>query len=43
MIKKIFLTAALISATVLKSNACTNFIVAKGASTDGSVMVTYND
>jgi len=42
MIKKIFLTAALISATVLKSTACTNFIVSKGASTDGSVMVTYN-
>ena len=38
--KRIFLTLALLAGTV-SAFACTNFIVTKGASTDGSVMVTY--
>ena len=38
--KKIVLTLALLAATAT-ALACTNFIVTKGASTDGSVMVTY--
>ena len=44
MIKKIFLLSTLLSTIVLYNNtcACTNFIVTKGASADGSVMVTYS-
>lgn len=38
---KAFFTAALLTMATAAS-ACTNFIVAKGASTDGSVMCTYN-
>ena len=38
--KRLFLTLALIAGTA-SALACTNFIVTKGASTDGSVMVTY--
>ena len=38
--KRIFLALALIAGTA-PALACTNFIVTKGASTDGSVMVTY--
>ncbi|MCH5332133.1 MAG: C69 family dipeptidase [Alistipes sp.] len=38
--KRIFLTLIMISAA-WSSLACTNFIVTKGASTDGSVMVSY--
>ena len=38
--KKLILTLALALGAVT-SYACTNFIVTKGASTDGSVMVTY--
>ncbi len=41
---KILRPAALFLAALLlagKSDACTNFIVTRGASTDGSVMVTY--
>ena len=38
--KKLFLSFALMAAT--NAMACTNFIVAKGASTDGSVICTYN-
>ena len=41
MKKRITLAVALILATFGITNACTNFIVAKGASTDGSTMVTY--
>ena len=41
MKKRITLAVALILATFGISNACTNFIVAKGASVDGSTMVTY--
>ncbi len=33
--------AAMIMANALPSSACTNFIVTRGASTDGSVMVSY--
>ncbi|RRD00849.1 dipeptidase [Prevotella sp. OH937_COT-195] len=40
MKKTFFLLAALCSASI--SMACTNFIVGKGASTDGSVICTYN-
>ena len=39
--KRTFLSILLLSIG-LASYACTNFIVAKGASTDGSVMCTYN-
>ena len=38
--KKLILTLAL-ALGAITSYACTNFIVTKGASTDGSVMVTY--
>ena len=38
--KRLVLTFALLAATAT-ALACTNFIVTKGASTDGSVMVTY--
>ena len=40
-ILKAFFTAALLTMATAAA-ACTNFIVAKGASTDGSVMCTYN-
>ena len=40
--KKIFLTAALVVAAVAQSLACTNMIVGKGASKDGSVIVSYS-
>lgn len=40
-ILKAFFTAAFLTMATA-STACTNFIVAKGASTDGSVMCTYN-
>lgn len=42
--KRIFYTICLIALTAIseKAAACTNFIVGKDASTDGSVMVTYN-
>ncbi len=40
--KRLFLAlTALLLATSHDSDACTNFIVTKGASTDGSVMVSY--
>ena len=38
--KRVLLTFALLAGTAT-AFACTNFIVTKGASTDGSVMVTY--
>ena len=38
--KRLLLTLALLAGTAT-ALACTNFIVTKGASTDGSVMVTY--
>lgn len=37
-----FLIPALWLGSATDANACTNFIVTKGASTDGSVMITYN-
>jgi len=41
--KKIFVTFVVLLATLCQNaGACTNFIVGKNASTDGSVMVTYN-
>lgn len=40
-ILKAFFTAAFLTMATAAA-ACTNFIVAKGASTDGSVMCTYN-
>ena len=39
--KKLLATLAFIAAGAISGYACTNFIVTKGASTDGSVMVTY--
>ena len=42
--KKLFTMLALAGAmlgSVLNADACTNFIVTRGASTDGSNMVTY--
>jgi len=42
--KKLVISAALlaaVSATAYRADACTNFIVTKGASTDGSAMVSY--
>ena len=41
MKKIILLTLALSLLGISRSGACTNFIVTKGASTDGSIMVTY--
>jgi dipeptidase len=42
MIKKIFgLVAVALLVLSVNSFACTNFIVTKGASTDGSVLVSY--
>ena len=41
MIKKIGLLTAVLALTAY-ANACTNFIVAKGASKDGSVICSYN-
>ncbi|OQX97947.1 MAG: dipeptidase, partial [Bacteroidetes bacterium 4572_117] len=45
MIKKNFLYLLLSASIILlpmgKINACTNFLVTKGASTDGSTMITY--
>ena len=42
MIKKLFLTGLILFFILLsiKNYACTNFIVTKGASVDGSVMVS---
>jgi len=42
--KKLILSAVLIfaAAIFMQTNACTNFIVTKGASKDGSVMVSYS-
>ena len=36
------LILSLLLTTAMGASACTNFIVAKGASTDGSVICTYN-
>ncbi len=43
MIKKVFLSSLILSFILLttKNYSCTNFIVTKGASIDGSVMVSY--
>lgn len=41
--KKYFLITALLLSGAINALACTNFIVGKKASADGSVMVTYND
>ena len=38
---KVVALVALFLGTVLRADACTNFIVTRGASTDGSNMVTY--
>ncbi len=42
MIKNFFLTLSLAVATFAYTYPCTNFIVGKKASTDGSVIVSYN-
>lgn len=41
--KKHIIIAALLLSSAFHAFACTNFIVGKKASADGSVMVTYND
>ncbi len=41
-ILKAFLTTAFFTGMATTASACTNFIVGKGASTDGSVICTYN-
>ena len=40
--KKIVLSLVLLCASVMWAEACTNFIVGKKASTDGSVICSYN-
>ena len=43
--KKIIISLAFIAlsfATGIQADACTNFIITRGASTDGSVMITYS-
>ena len=42
MKNRLLLTTALVVAAVAQSLACTNFIVGKGASKDGSVIVSYS-
>lgn len=42
MKKQLLLAAALVFLSAIKVSACTNFIAAKGATTDGSVLCTYN-
>ena len=42
MMRKISLIVTVALMSAFKLMACTNFIVAKGASTDGSVICTYN-
>jgi dipeptidase len=45
MLKKIYyvvVVAVLLGAYANNADACTNYLVSKGASADGSVMVTYN-
>ena len=37
----IIISSLLIFATWLNSNACTNFLITKGASIDGSTMISY--
>ncbi len=41
MRKLLFATALLTTISAGRADACTNFIITKGASTDGSVMVSY--
>ena len=40
--KKLILSIVLLCGFHAAANACTNFIVGKKASTDGSVICTYN-
>jgi len=40
--KKVILSFILVATSSLLSLACTNFLVTKGASTDGSTMISYN-
>ena len=42
MRKRIWMAAVFVVAAVMKTLACTNLIVGKNASTDGSVIVTYS-
>jgi dipeptidase len=39
--KRSILTSALFIAAIINSLACTNFLITKGASADGSTMITY--
>src|SRR5210317_680633 len=40
-IKLLTLTAVIFLLTGMQAMACTNFLITKGASTDGSVMISY--
>ena len=40
--RKLTLAIAALLAFALEAGACTNFIAAKGATTDGSVFCSYN-
>ena len=42
MKNRVLLVALFVVAAVVQSLACTNFIVGKGASVDGSVIVSYS-
>lgn len=42
MSKRLFLISFVVALLPFRSEACTNFIVGKGASSDGSVICTYN-
>ena len=42
MIRKLSLLLFLVSYCVVGSRACTNFLIGKNASADGSTIVTYN-
>ena len=42
MKKQLLLAAALVLSSAAKMSACTDFIAGKGATTDGSVLCTYN-
>ncbi|MCK4678437.1 MAG: C69 family dipeptidase [Bacteroidales bacterium] len=40
-LKSLFLSMILVAGIQINSNACTNFLITKGASTDGSVMISF--
>ncbi len=42
ILSKLILTLLLILAVIFETSACTNFLITKGASKDGSVMISYS-